>query len=185
MAIISDFVDSVKGIILWGVKANKTSRAEMRETVMVLYQELNDAIFLVVIYLQRARGIEDDGQLAEHLTGLRSKLLRFCKEFHICGSLYELCDRFDRLFDPMSKSIEVGEGENIRRLLNSLRDRERSILDHISDTLYLLEGKAADLRNGRVEARVEIMELIVETIDKLKKAQKSIKNASRKIVDTM
>lgn len=38
------------------------------------------------------------------------------------------------------------------------------------------------LKGGKAEARIEIMELVSETIDKLHNAQNDVKKASRKVV---
>jgi hypothetical protein len=185
MAIIKDFIESAKDFILFAARANSDSRARMRDAVTKLSAELHRATSLVILYLEGAKGIDDDKELTAYLREARGKLLDTCNEFHVCGALYDLCDRFRQLFDPTRGSVSLGQGQSIQKFLFSLRDRERSVLDHIADTLSELEHRASILKPGDAEDRVSLRELLDSTIDELKTQQRSVTKAARKIVDTM
>lgn len=131
MSIIGEFVKSAKDFIVAGPKLNRSSRAEIRDAVGKLADQLDASVVMVQAYLQNSRTFSNDRDLVQHLRQARSKLLQTYHEFRICQGLYEIRDRFAQVFDPVRASVSVGHGRRIRSLIDSLTAGERGIIDDL------------------------------------------------------
>jgi len=180
MPIVKDFIDAAKSFALSAVNTNRENRAEICKVVITLSDELDRALSLIIIYLEGARNIDDDDKLEDFLHNMRGKLLDTCNEFHVCGALYDLSDRFSQLFDSIKGSVSIGKTDEIERLLWSLKDRERSILDGISKALEQIESVSR-----RTKGRSERFEAINKALSELRKQRDDVKKVARDIVDTI
>src|SRR5262245_57071149 len=125
MPIVERLCKAAKSIIVWGAKTNRENRAEIRKIVLTLASELERGVSLVIAYLEGAQGIDDDKQLGDYVRNIRKKVLKACNEFRVCSTLYDLCDRFESVFDTTKASITIGRRTELEALLHSIRDRER------------------------------------------------------------
>jgi hypothetical protein len=111
------------------IRANAASRDEMIDVISDLAAELQEGLDLVSIYLRGAKNIDDANELRQHLQKAQSDLLRFHSEFKICRGLRKIHDRFNRLFDSLPYSIDLGQRQEIESLLYDLQQDERLVIE--------------------------------------------------------
>jgi hypothetical protein len=107
MKITQDLIDGLVTLIKLGPKLNGKQREDIRKIVGELGDELQRALKMSIIYLEKAQRISDDQEYSTYLSNATGKLLSAFNEFEICSGIYGLHDKFNQAFDPARYSINL------------------------------------------------------------------------------
>jgi len=181
---IEALLDAAKDFIKWAPGANRAARDDVRAVVVRLGSTLDRAILLAILYLQGA-GATAPAQVHTYLLEARRTLLETCNEFNVCADLYNLADRFKMLFDPAKYAVSLGQSRAIPDLLSALGDRERSVLDGISDTLHWLTEDVGQMDPHSKDFSRRLEDRINGAVANLHHQQLLIRDTVRAIVDAL
>lgn len=189
MPTLEAFFSAAKSIVSLGAKANAENRAEIRNVVGSLSDELDRGLALADAYLGGALVIRDNAELEQYLVAAYPKIMRDFAEYKVCSALYQLSDEFRQLFSTKRLSVSVTELSEVRELVDHLRYGERAVIDSLDAILQGLstigfeigsanprKQKALKLqaKNAVLAGRVEITAL-----------RKRVKSLARKITEKM
>ncbi len=191
MGLLTEFIAAAKSIISIGHTMNSEGRRKIRNCVLRLSSDLGRAVALIVNYLEGAKTISIEQGKVDYLRNARSELLDTCNKFHICGSLYELCDEFNQIFNPVKATVAADKMSQIQSFLDALQYRETSIINDIDDVFDRLDRFSYDfsISNDNSETmehlRIELVEFVDEKVQFLKMKRDEIESLSEKIVKEM
>jgi hypothetical protein len=191
MGLLAEFINAAKSIISIGHTMNSEGRRKIRNCVLQLSSDLGRAVGLIVNYLEGAKTISIEQGKVDYLRNARSELLDTCNKFHICGSLYELCDEFNQIFNPVKATVAADKMSQIQRFLDALQYRETSIINDIDDVFDRLDQFSYDfsISNDNSETmehlRIELVAFVDEKVQFLKAKRDEIESLSEKIVKEM
>ena len=166
------------GIIPTLVKVNRELRAEIRDVVGTIADELQRGLDLAILYLRGAKNIKDEAELRDYLNSAQQKLLDYHSEFKICRGLRDLRARFNELFDPTKHAIEWGNKGEVISLIYELEKDERLVMDELSG-LWQNLNTALSQANGRES----LHRAIDESIASLEVKKNKIRESARKVID--
>jgi hypothetical protein len=187
---LAQIVKELKSLVVAAAKLNQKERQEIREVVGELLDTLCDGLDMTIVYMNHAKHARDH-ELVEHLLHAREVLRRSFSEFKVCGGLYNLRDRFSRIFDPVRASISVGHIKEIGYLVNDLACGERSILDFLEDRgIWMTEqaDKMASMTPGSTEwqrARTKLLADLQSHIAVLQDKRNELKRDVRHLIDNL
>ncbi|MDQ8181691.1 hypothetical protein [Pelagicoccus sp. SDUM812005] len=191
MGLLTEFIKAARSIISVGKTMNGDGRSKIRNCVLRLSSDLGRAVALIVNYLEGAKSISIEQGKVDYLRNARAELLDTCDKFHICGSLYELCDEFNQLFNPVRATVAAGKMSQIENFLGALQCRETSIINDIDDVFDRLDGlsyefSVADNRGEEAEKlQRELIKFVDDKVKYLKEKRDEIENLSEQIIKEM
>jgi len=144
MSIITDLQRLVESLISLGpkmVSSNRDLRAELRSCIGDTADELSSGIQLMQLRLLAASKIVTERELRLYLQESPANIFGAFREFRVCMSLRNVQDRLNRLFDPLRASIELGQLDEVKRLLHTLEDHERIVFNLVPDLWSRIEMK--------------------------------------------
>lgn len=178
------FIDLAKSIIEIGAKANASARADIRNAVGELGDELDRALSIADSYLIGAKFSEDDHKLARHLACIDGTLMNSYHEHQICVALDHMADRFKQTFDPAKFSVSLSRFNEIQKLIEELKNRERVVLDDLSEITDQLRDISSQLLDGDI-SRKEVLESVERHRNTIGDYRKEIKNKRRELLDNL
>lgn len=178
------YLDAAKAIIASGASANATARAEIRDVVGHLGDELDRALNLADSYLVGAKFSADDQELARYLADVNGKLMNSFHEHHICAGLYQLADKFGQLFDPTKLAVSAAHFNEIPKLVNELKSGEQVILDDLRDIADKLRGYSGELHANRMP-RAQVLDAVERHRDEIGEYRRNIRDKRREILAKM
>ena len=189
MGIFAEFTNAAVGLVKLGPSLDRKQRQEIRDAVGELADELTRALVLAEAYLAGAKNSRDSADLAIYLRDAPNKLMQSFSEYKICGGLYALEDRFDRVFDPTRLSVAAGSLGEFRALIQSLSFGERMVIDDLDGLMAKLRGLADELdatAPGEHDAvRAKIMATMTVEMTRLEDQKKLIKKSMREAFSKM
>lgn len=191
MGLLTEFIKAAKSILLVGKTMNSEGRSKIRNCVLKLSSDLGRAVALIVNYLEGAKTISIEHGKVDYLRNARTELLETCNKFHICGSLYELCDEFNQLFNPVRATVAVDKMSQIEDFLGALQYRETSIINDIDDVFdrldrFSFEFAALDQGSEALDTlQHQLIEFVDAKIKYLKNKRDEIEHLSEHIIKEM
>ncbi len=189
MKITQQLIDGLVSIIKIGPKLNRQQREEIRTITGELGDELQRALKMVVMYLEKAPRISEDQAYSDYLSNATAKLLNAFNEFEICSGIYGLHDRFNQAFDPVKYSVNLGSMNKIHDLIDSLSDGERMVIDgmdKLSEDLREMAWEFDAASDEDKEAmRKQINTFIKSSIRSIESDRKNIKRTVREVLNVM
>jgi Zn-dependent oligopeptidase len=191
MSLLTEFIKAAKTIISVGKTMNADGRGKIRNCVLRLSSDIGRAVALIVNYLEGAKTIPMERGKIDYLRNARTELLDTCNKFHICGSLYELCDEFNQIFDPVRATVAIDKMDQIQHFLNSLHMRETSILNDIDDVFDRLDRFSYEIHDSQndpekqKDLEKQLVDFVDEKVDYLKDRRDEIDELSEKIIREM
>jgi hypothetical protein len=178
--LFKSFVDlfNPKGTLATLIKANGDARNEFIAVVSSLAAELEEGLTLVEIYLRGARHIQTLPEASQYLLSAQEKLLKFHSEFKICLGLRTLRDRLNRLFDALPAAVELGQKQEIDRLLYELGKDERMVLDEFQ----MLWTRVSNAVNS-AQSVPDLFPLIDAEVAHARQVKKVIADSAREALD--
>ncbi len=189
MKIAQDLIEGLVSIIKLGPKLNNQQRAEIRKIVGELGDELQRALKMSIMYLEKAPRISDDQGYSDYLSGATGKLLNAFNEFEICSGIYGLHDKFNQAFDPAKYSVNIGNIQKVHELIDSLSNGEQMVIDGMDKLTEELRNMSWDFDSATGEdkeaIRTQINTYIKLSINSIESDRKSIKNTVREVIKVM
>ena len=189
MGVLSEFTNAGLNLVKLGPKLDRTQRREMRDAVGELADELNRALVLTETYLAGAKNAGDAGELARHFRDAPNRLMQDFHEYKVCGGLYDLEDRFKRIFDPMKLSVSVGNAGEFTALIQSLSQGERMILDDLDELMQRLRRLADEIDLATPDEYEAVRAKALSTLsveqERISGHKKLIKKTMREAFSTM
>lgn len=191
MGLLTEFIKAAKSIISVGKTMNSDGRSKIRDCVLKLSSDLGRAVSLIVNYLEGAKSVSVEQGKVDYLRNARTELLDTCNKFHICGSLYELCDEFNQLFNPVRATVAIDKMSQIEDFLGALQYRETSIINDIDDVFDRLDRLSYEFSvagHGSEEAdnlQIQLIEFVDFKVKYLKEKRDEIEILSEQIVKEM
>ena len=156
--LFSRFRDTVVKVIPKLIQANAASRDELIDVVSDLAGELQEGLGLAATYIRGARHLDSPEDLTKHFLQAEQALYRYHSEFKICKGLRKLRDRFNRMFDALPYSLEIGTRQQIEGLLFELERDENMILEEFKDFWPRIQATIAagpiDVAKAAIDAEV-------------------------------
>lgn len=191
MGLLTEFIKSAKSIISVGKTMNSEGRSKIRDCVLQLSSDLGRAVALIVNYLEGAKSISVEHGKVDYLRNARTELLDTCNKFHICGSLYELCDEFNQVFNPVRATVAIDKMSQIESFLGALQYRETSIINDIDDVFDRLDQLSYDFSVAEHESeeaeklQKELIEFVDSKVKYLKEKRDEIESLSEQTIRDM
>lgn len=189
MKIAQDLIDGLVTIIKLGPKLNGEQRAEIRKIVGELGDELQRALKMSIMYLEKVPRIADDQEYSNYLSNATAKLLHAFNEFEICSGIYGLHDRFNQAFDPAKYSINLGSIQKVHDLIDSLSNGEQMVIDGMDKLTEELRNMSwefdAAIGEDKEAIRTQINTFVKLNINSIESDRKNIKSTVREVIKVM
>lgn len=189
MPTLEAFFSAARSIVTLGAQTNAANRAEIRNVVGGLADQLDRALALADAYLGGALVIKDRRELEIYLVGSYSKILQDFHEYKVCSALYQLADEFKQVFNTKRLSVSVGELAEMKLLIERLRDGERAVIDSLDATMQRLAGLGVELGSTSArkapDVRRQVVAAVADGRKQIARHRRQVKALTRRITDKM
>jgi hypothetical protein len=186
MPTIDTFLSAAKAIVTFGAAANASARADIRNVVGTLADELDRALTLTDAYIVGASFVKRPTDFAKYLADGYPKIMKNMSDYKVCAAIEQLADEFKQIFNVKKIAVSANAIGEIPRLVKELQSGEAAVIDSVGDILNDMTARAIAIQKASPRLRVAQIEeaklMLVDGRTKIDLLRRRVKSTRRQLL---